>query len=89
MFGFHLELLLCNGFEQFLPLFTILTVVIVVRLQHRLDLTLSALDDLLDQLALHEQELNAEPDIRDVILPGHHQVEAVVLVGFNPLLLRF
>lgn len=58
-----------------------------VRYKHRLDFVLKRLDDLLDQLALHVEELDAEPDIGDVVLASDHEVEAVQLVGLILLLL--
>ena len=58
-----------------------------VRYKHRLDFVLKRLDDLLDQLALHVEELDAEPDIGDVVLASDHEVEAVQLVGLVLLLL--
>ena len=58
-----------------------------VRYNHRLDLVLKRIDDLHDQLALHVEELDAEPDIGDVVLASDHEVEAVQLVGLVLLLL--
>ena len=61
--------------NQVFPL--LLLVATVVRLEQSLDLSLCRLNHLLDQLALHVKKLYAEPDVLDVFLPSHHQVEAI------------
>lgn len=58
-----------------------------VGLDHGLDFVLERFDDLLYQLALHVEELDAEPDVGDVVFAGDHQVEAVDLVRLVLLLL--
>ena len=49
-------------------------------LKHCLDLILSRLDHFLDQLTLHVHELDAKPDVSDVVLASDHQVKRVDLV---------
>lgn len=41
----------------------------------------------MDELSLRVQELDAKPNVGDVVLARHHQIEGVALLSFNQLLL--
>ena len=60
--------------------FSLLLVPTVVWLEQGLNFVFSRLDHLLDQLALHVKELDAEPDVLDVLLAGDHKIEAIELL---------
>jgi len=50
------------------------------------DFVFDCLRDFADELALQEEELDAKPNVRDVVFARHHQVKAVKLVGLGLLL---
>lgn len=52
---------------------------------HSHDLILSCFRHFPDELSLHEEVLNAEPDVGDVVLSSHHQVERVQLMSLDSL----